>query len=615
MANITELLQKILNARYGKDVRGSIHDAIQAMNQEIEDDRPTVINSMERAETAAETAEKSASDSERSKETADGSAKMAKSYTHGGTGLRENEDTDNAKYYKEQVENKALLIEGYSQTASDAAQTATGAANRAEQSVSSIGTSVEDAQAAATSAIESASSASNDAQNALKCASAALESAESSSQSASEAQASAEAAARSAEEAKAAAGGDFVTHQEVGQPNGVAGLDENGKVPTDQLPEDIGGGIPTSEKGQPNGVATLGENGKVPTDQLPEIGEKVVVDGTTIVKDEKTGVISLADDITKSFSDTQKSLSDHTGALVMSAEGVHGFRYHEDKLEAQDKDGEWHEISTGGGGGSGIDGGTAIPINDVQLWLKCAEITDKPYSTISEVLSDIDTLYLLMSSENAMKYMTRSIGFASDVCANENAMTYIGSSAYCDSILLENDNGEWISAISQSEYMGKIFVSMIPAMTSNTEPRGVVSTNTTIIEGNDKAYISFSKGNGIGAQYKTNVVNQIVTSYSFDSPQKISLVSFGILSWSSNKNVKVTIKLDGKIVYSEILTFGTESVNVLDIKTSTPFNSYSKIEYIVDCLETYTYNAVYQNMNGQSVAGVGTTIYGVFGRP
>ena len=89
MANITELLQKILNARYGKDVRGSIHDAIQAMNQEIEDDRPTVINSMERAETAAETAEKCANDSELSKETADGSAKMAKSYTHGGTGTRQ----------------------------------------------------------------------------------------------------------------------------------------------------------------------------------------------------------------------------------------------------------------------------------------------------------------------------------------------------------------------------------------------------------------------------------------------------------------------------------------------------------------------------------------------
>lgn len=73
------------------------------------------------------------------------------------------------------------------------------------------------------------------------------------------------------EQAKEIVGADFVTHSEVGQPNGVAGLDESGKVPTEQLPEDIGGGIPTNEKGQPNGVATLGENGKVPTEQLPQV--------------------------------------------------------------------------------------------------------------------------------------------------------------------------------------------------------------------------------------------------------------------------------------------------------------------------------------------------------
>ncbi len=305
MANITELLQKILNARYGKDVRGSIHDAIQAMNQEIEDDRPTVINSMERAETAAETAEKYASDSERSKETADVSAKMAKSYTHGGTGLRENEDTDNAKYYKEQVENKALLIEEYSQTASDAAQTATEAANRAEQSVSSIGTSVEDAQAAATSAIESASSASNDAQNALQCASAALESAESSSQSASEAQASAEAAARSAEEAKQAAGGDFVTHQEVGQPDGVASLDKNGKVPSDQLPKVVAVDSEMSKESE-NPLQN-----KVITEQIEAL-TKAIEDATALRASlEAYGMVKLCD---------SEAVTDSTGLALPATE-------------------------------------------------------------------------------------------------------------------------------------------------------------------------------------------------------------------------------------------------------------------------------------------------------
>lgn len=37
MANITRYLEDILSARYGEEVRGSIHDAIKAMNNEIED--------------------------------------------------------------------------------------------------------------------------------------------------------------------------------------------------------------------------------------------------------------------------------------------------------------------------------------------------------------------------------------------------------------------------------------------------------------------------------------------------------------------------------------------------------------------------------------------------
>ena len=61
-----------------------------------------------------------------------------------------------------------------------------------------------------------------------------------------------------------------VMASQVGQPSGVAGLDESGKVPHAQLP--AMGYIPTTEKGAPNGVATLGPDGKVPGEQLPDIG-------------------------------------------------------------------------------------------------------------------------------------------------------------------------------------------------------------------------------------------------------------------------------------------------------------------------------------------------------
>ena len=59
----------------------------------------------------------------------------------------------------------------------------------------------------------------------------------------------------------------LVNSDELGTPGGVAQLDENGKVPAEQLPEmDY---IPNDEKGAANGVAQLNSSGKVPSTQLP----------------------------------------------------------------------------------------------------------------------------------------------------------------------------------------------------------------------------------------------------------------------------------------------------------------------------------------------------------
>lgn len=56
-----------------------------------------------------------------------------------------------------------------------------------------------------------------------------------------------------------------------GTAGGVASLDNTGKVPTDQLPANLPGGpyLPTSQKGANNGVAPLGPDGKVPSANLP----------------------------------------------------------------------------------------------------------------------------------------------------------------------------------------------------------------------------------------------------------------------------------------------------------------------------------------------------------
>jgi hypothetical protein len=61
-----------------------------------------------RAETAAVAAEASKNAANASEEAADYEALLAKSYAVGGTGLREFEDQDNAKYYAEEAERIAV---------------------------------------------------------------------------------------------------------------------------------------------------------------------------------------------------------------------------------------------------------------------------------------------------------------------------------------------------------------------------------------------------------------------------------------------------------------------------------------------------------------------------
>lgn len=96
------------------------------------------------------------------------------------------------------------------------------------------------------------------------------------------------------------------------------------------------------------------------------------------------------------------------------------------------------------------DGETITPVDDVAILLKCAEIKDKSYTTMDELLADEQAMGDITMSENAMQYLARSTGFADEVCANENFMTYLGQSAYVDSTVLNSDL--WVDAVKNSPY-------------------------------------------------------------------------------------------------------------------------------------------------------------------
>jgi len=58
------------------------------------------------------------------------------------------------------------------------------------------------------------------------------------------------------------------------------------------------------------------------------------------------------------------------------------------------------------------DGSTVTPTDDIQTWLHCANIWDKNYTTLAEVLADSTTLSALISSNNAVDYLVRSTSWA-----------------------------------------------------------------------------------------------------------------------------------------------------------------------------------------------------------
>lgn len=120
-------------------------------------------------------------------------------------------------------------------------------------------------------------------------------------------------------------------------------------------------------------------------------------------------------------------------------------------------------------------GSTATPVNVIQTWLHCADIWNKSYTTINQVLADTSTLLALISSNNAADYMARSTNWSSSVCTNQTAMGYIGNNNYCANKLLANST--WRNAICNSTYFESVLNVKVPTMTSDTTPSGTASAS------------------------------------------------------------------------------------------------------------------------------------------
>lgn len=131
MANIGSLLQKILDAVYGEEVRGSIHDAISAMNDESS-------RAIQYASTAKDSAQASAANAQRSAATATQKASDAAA------------SADMARLSETNAKNAETVA---SQKAADATASATGAKASELAAEFSSATAAQKADAAASSAL------------------------------------------------------------------------------------------------------------------------------------------------------------------------------------------------------------------------------------------------------------------------------------------------------------------------------------------------------------------------------------------------------------------------------------------------------------------------------
>ena len=239
-------------------------------------------------------------------------------------------------------------------------------------------------------------------------------------------------------------------------------------------------------------------------------------------------------------------------------------------------------------------GATVTPVNNIQIWLHCADIWDKTYTTINQVLADASTLQALIASNNAVDYMARSTSWASSVTANANAMTYIGNNNYCANKLLADTT--WLNAICNSAYFESVLNVKVPTMTSPTTPYGEVfmSSQYSYSDGYHPAYLVFDGNDATNWASYSSSINEYV-GYKFTAPivvNKCRLVPvFGTLVTDCRvKNFRIEASNDNftsQIVtlYTGIYDDFTKAYMDIGIANATKYLAYRC--YVIDNYTPY----------------------------
>lgn len=203
------------------------------------------------------------------------------------------------------------------------------------------------------------------------------------------------------------------------------------------------------------------------------------------------------------------------------------------------------------------NGKTVTPINDVPTWLSCIKGgTAHSYTTLDEVIADTTLLSNILASDNANDYLVRSTDFATTLCNNQTAMTFIGNINACADKLLADST--WLTAICNSTYFEKVLNVKVPTMTSNTTPYGVASCDVYFT--NLEAYKAFDGAIGVNQRWGSlkDTLNSWV-GYKFINNIKVNAISLTVLytndrSILANPDTTFYIEADNSLDFTNPIT-------------------------------------------------------------
>lgn len=224
------------------------------------------------------------------------------------------------------------------------------------------------------------------------------------------------------------------------------------------------------------------------------------------------------------------------------------------------------------------EGSTVTPTDDIQTWLHCANIWDKTYTTISQVLADTTTLLALISSNNAVDYMSRSSTWASDVCSDSTSMTYIGTNNYCANKLLADST--WGNAICNSSYFETVLNTKIPTLTASTSQvlyTASTSDNYPYYAFDNRGSTAYAENQNqttlpfkIGYQFSENVSVHKIVYIPQKSSESASLLSHVDKFYFSDDGTQWT-----EFAAKEVTSSDAKSANVIIVNMSTKHRYYA----------------------------------------